>query len=115
MLSGDFERYLRKLNKNIRIYCLNDDKRPAGVFHVVNGEYTEICGIDKNYIPEHSIMAENGTHIKGGWRRVLKLLINKGLINRQQAEKLFRTNLQYKVPKASKRSVNLPVNLTSYR
>lgn len=99
MLAGDFQRKLRKLNSNLRIYCGDWDTRPAGIFHVVLGEYTEICGIDKHVVPEHSVMAPHGAHIKGGWRRALKILINKGLIDRKKAEKVFRTRLHYKSPK----------------
>jgi hypothetical protein len=102
MLAGDFQHKLRKLNPKLRIFCGDNDARPAGIFRVVRGEYTEICGIDKNDIPEHSIFAPHGAHIKGGWRRALKILINMGLIDRTKAEKIFRTRLHYKSPKRYK-------------
>jgi len=107
MLAGDFQRKLRKLNKKLRIFCKDND-RPAGIFQVIRGEYTEICGIDKNIVPEYSIFAINGAHIKGGWRRVLRILIKKGLINRTTAEKEFRAHLHYKKPqKKAKRNKSL--------
>lgn len=94
MLAGDFERKLRSLNRNLRIWCGNDDKYAAGIYVVSRtGEFCEICGIDKNYIPEFTQYREDGGIVKSGWRRVLKILIGKGLIARKQAENLFRTNL----------------------
>jgi len=112
MLAGDFARKLKKLNRNLNIYCVSDvEWRHAGIFHVVRGEFTEICGIDKNIVPEHSIFAPNGSHVKGGWRRALKILINKGLVNRSKAEKLFRTRLHYKTPRKRKRTVNIQSNM----
>lgn len=111
MLAGQFQSYIRKLNRNVRIYCVSDEWwRPACIFHVVKGEFTEICGIDKNIVPEYSVMNPNGTHKLGGWRRALKILINKGLIDRSKAEKLFRTRLHYKAPRKVKRRAKLPVN-----
>lgn len=99
MLSGDFERKLRKLNNNIRIFCL-DSNKAAGIFTVCRGEYTEICGIDKNYIPERTIYdPETGRILKGGFRRALKVLIGKGYIDRKEAEKAFSLSFEYKVPK----------------
>ena len=116
MLAGDFERKLRKLNKKLRIFCGDWDTRPAGIFHVVRGEYTEICGIDKNYVPEYSIMAPHGAHIKGGWRRALRILIRKGLIDRRQAERVFNTHLHYNGPKRrKKRNVDIPANFFTGR
>jgi hypothetical protein len=113
MLSGDFARKLRILNRKLRIFCKNDDSKPAGIFQVIRGEYTEICGIDKQYIPERSVLAENQTHIKGGWRRALRILIKKGLIDRPAAEKLFRTRLHYKTPrKKAQRNIVLGQKLS---
>lgn len=100
MLSGDVERNLRKLNKRIRIFCGDDDTKPAGVFIVAGGEYTEICGIDKNYVPEYTRWNDQGFIVKSGYRRVLKILVAKGLVHREKAEKLFRTHLYGRAPRA---------------
>jgi len=95
MLAGDFERKLQKLNKDLKIFCGNDDSKPAGIFHVVNGEYTEICGIDKGYVSEYSFVRSDGIIIRSGWRRALKILLGKGLISRYKAERIFNTYLGY--------------------
>lgn len=99
MLAGDFQRKLRKLNPNIRIFCSNDDSKPAGIYIVIRGEYKEICGIDKNYLPEHIQYDENGRIVKGGWRRAIKTLIKKGFIDKKKAESVFSTHLNYSAPK----------------
>ena len=99
MLAGDFARKLRKLNPNLRIFCSNDNSKPAGIFTVVRGEYKEICGIDKNYIPEHITYREDGRIIRSGWRRAIKILVKQGYIDRKEAEKVFNTHLNYSAPK----------------
>jgi hypothetical protein len=98
MLSGTFAQKLRKLNKDVRIFCGDDSRRAAGLFIVLpDGEYQEICGVDKNQVPEWAIYDEKGRFIKAGWRRTLKVLIGKKLIDRKKAEKLFNADLSYKL------------------
>jgi len=94
MLAGDFQRKLRKLNKNLRICCGNDKTKPAGLFFSKYGEYVEICGIDKNEMPENTIYDEMGHIIKAGWRRPLKFLIERKLVDLKEAEKLFKADLK---------------------
>jgi hypothetical protein len=102
MLAGEFQRKLRALNKDLRIWCGDDSSRPAGLFIVQRGQgehdnadYVEICGVDKNWVPEHVEYNANGTYHKGGWRRVLRILIQKGLVDRRHAERVFNTSLSY--------------------
>lgn len=102
MLSGDFQRKLRSLNPKLHIFCGNDSRRPAGIYHVVRGEYREICGVDKNYLIEHTIREPNGNIVRAGWRRTLKVLINQGFIKRADAERVFNARLHYKQPKKKK-------------
>jgi len=96
MLSGEFERGLRKLNRNLRVFCRDNPRTPAGIFLLLsNGTYEDICGVDKNYVPEHSEFNTDGTHRKGGWRRVLRLLINRRIVDRWKAQRVFKTHLEY--------------------
>ena len=111
MLSGEFERKLRRLNNNIRIFCGNDSLKAAGVYTVENGEYKSICGIDKNEIREYTIYAKDGSIVKSGFRRVIKLLINQGYIDRFDAEKEFKLHFEYKAPKFKYSSPSLRTNL----
>lgn len=99
MLSGDFQRKLQKLNKNLRIFSTDNKSRTANIYHVVRGEYQPICGVDKNYLGERTVKGERGVILHGGWRRALKILIGQGFIDRREAEKEFRATLPYKQEK----------------
>lgn len=96
MLAGVFERKLRSLNRGLRVFCGDDARRPAGLsFFNHFGEETEICGVDKNWVPEHTEFQEDGRIRKGGWRRVLKSLIGVKLVDRRHAERVFGVHLEY--------------------
>lgn len=99
MLAGEFARKLRSLNKQLRIWCGDNDKFPASVFIVKEGEFEQMCGCDKNWVPEHTIFDEQGFITKGGWRRVLRVLIRAGLVDRRHAERVFMTHLPYAKPR----------------
>lgn len=92
MLSGEFQRKLRRLNPELRIWCGNDDSKAAGLYQVVKNEYDAIMGVDKNYIPEWPSYDEKGHIVLSGWRRVLNVLIfQKKLVDLRYTEKVFRT------------------------
>lgn len=93
MLSGDFARKLRQVNNRIRIWCGNDDSKPAGIYAVENNEYKEICGVDKNYLTKEIIWNSDGSIKRSGWLRPLKILLKQGYIDRWKAEKVFGTYL----------------------
>lgn len=104
MLSGEFERKLRRLNRRLHVFCGNNPNLPAGVWYENAEEpdgYDHLCGIDKNYVPEHPIFREDGSLEKGGWRRVLKYLVQRRIVDRRYAEKVFSTHLEY-APRAPK-------------
>lgn len=93
MFASDFQHKLRKLNKKLRIYCGDDDSKPAGIYYVESGEYEPVCGIDKHWLPEWPMRDEKGHILKGGWRRPLKILIGMKLVDRRQAERVFGTQI----------------------
>ena len=94
MLSGDFERKLKKLNPRLKIFCGDDRYKPAGLYYVVGNEYVQICGVDKNYIPEYTIWDDKGHIIKAGWRRAISQLLQRHLVNREKVMKVFNTRLE---------------------
>lgn len=109
MLSGDFLRKLKKLNKNLTVLCGDDDTKPAGLYLMFYGEPIHICGVDRNFVPEFPMTDEKGHIIRGGWRRVLNILVAKRLIDKRQAEKVFRTEIK---------RLNMVINIeedTTYR
>lgn len=93
MFASDFQAKLHKLNSKLKIYCGNDSSKPAGLYYVINGEYIEICGIDKNEIPQYPIYDDQGHIIKSGWNRTLQILVKENLIDRKKAETLFDCHL----------------------
>lgn len=89
MLPGDFYRKLKKLNSRLRIYCADDNSRPAGLWMWKDGELFEICAVDKNDLREWPTYNQYGKMIKGGWNRVLAILVQAKLIDLHQSQKLF--------------------------
>lgn len=95
MLSGTFQRKLRRLNSDLRIYCGDNDDRPAMIEQPVNrctGEYEPVCGVDKNELPElPEVDPTTGTIVRGGWRRAIDILIARRLVRKRAAEIEFAT------------------------
>ena len=90
MMPGLFQRNLRKLNKELRIFCGDSETTPAGLYRVTSdGEYEELCGVDKNDVREWPTYTRQGKMVKGGWHRVLTLLISKNLINKEESYRYF--------------------------
>lgn len=93
MTLREFERKLRKLNRTISIYSTNDMSRPAGIWYMEptyhGGEYHELCGIEKENLREFPTYSAQGKMLKGGWHRVLTILVGKKLINRSESYKYF--------------------------
>lgn len=89
----DFERKLKKLNRNISIYSGKDITRPAGVWIRIatweGGEYEELCGVEKVNLREFPTYNRNGKMLTGGWHRVLYLLYAKGYIELAQSRRYF--------------------------
>jgi hypothetical protein len=100
MLSGEFQRKLRAVNSNLRIWCSDQDFRAAGIYKVNRlSEYEEVCGIDKNFVPELTTQREDGLILKGGWRRAMNILIRAKLVDRRKAERVFNTRFDLKTRK----------------
>lgn len=113
MFAGDFQRKLRRVNPRLKIFCGDDDSKPAGIFTIKRGPYGEdlggsyeaICGVDKSIVPEHTVLRADGSIEKSGWRRVLRILIAGGYVDRRTAERVFGCRLgvrtrKPRVPKA---------------
>ena len=101
-MPGALYRKLRSLNPRIRIYVA-DGSTIAGVYVTSPDRcYLEhVCGVDTNDVPENAEYNQDGTHRRGGWRRVLKALIQRGFIDRWAAQRMFSTHLEYRAPRRS--------------
>lgn len=87
LLAGEFERLLRRLNPDLRVYCGNDDHRPAGLYLLKNGQIEELGGVDKNFVPDQTILDKTGRIVKKGWRAVLMNLVARRLVRYEDAVK----------------------------
>lgn len=94
MLSSDFQKNLKKLNKNLRIIPNPNDSFPAGLYLHYMDELVHICGVDSNFVPEMTEADSKGHIVKAGWRRTLNILIGKGLIDKYQAQRVFKTEIK---------------------
>lgn len=79
--TGTFYRNLKKLNPRLQICSFDENGKLAGLFiRNHDGEdYFDICGVDKEFVPEYTQWDEQGHIIKSGWRRVYLMLIQLGL------------------------------------
>lgn len=96
LLSGEFLRKLQKCNPQFRVFCHSNSSRAAGLWKtsdVKNGDVDIVCGIDKNFVPEHLYYDEEQHIVKRGWRKILDILIKKKHIRRDVAERVFETTL----------------------
>lgn len=95
MMSGEFERNLRKLNHNLRIFCGDDDNKPAGIHILTHDGWEQLMGCDKSWVSERAEFDIYGHMLRSGWRRVLQWLIKNDYVDRRHAERVFHAHLPY--------------------
>lgn len=89
MLAVNFQHKIKQLNSHLKFYGSSDKTKPLALYLVEDGEAEHICGVDRNELPEFTEFDKKGHIVKAGWRRTLKILIQKGLVSRRKAEALF--------------------------
>lgn len=76
MTTGDFARRLRVLNPKLRVCAFENSNKLAGLYFIdKTGEWFDICGVDKGYVPEYTEWDSAGHIVKSGWRRVYFMLV----------------------------------------
>jgi hypothetical protein len=88
-LSGEFERLLRRLNPDLHVYCGDSYNRPAGLFLVKDGQIQELGGVDKNMVPDQTIVGASGMIVKKGWRATIKMLLGMRLVRPKDVQRLL--------------------------
>lgn len=89
MRAGDFLKNLRKLNPALQVCSFGDNKHLAGLFYIdKQDEYQDICGVDKNEVPEYSEWDEQGHMLVSGWRRVYLILLQLRLTTKEKVLKV---------------------------
>lgn len=88
--TGAFYRNLKKLNPNLRICSFDDNGKLAGLFirNHDGEEYFDICGVDKQFVPEYTQWDAQNHIVKSGWRRVYFMLVQLGLTTPERVRKV---------------------------
>lgn len=93
MYTKEFERKLKLLNPRLHIWYGNDDSKHANVWYdeptYQGSEYYSLAGIPKHEVPEWSELNKQGRMVKGGWNRILKMLVSKGIISSHASYRYF--------------------------
>jgi hypothetical protein len=99
MFAGDFQKRLKKLNSKLRVCSLDNSNHAAGLYYIDPFEgYISICGVDKNYVPERAEVDEIGHILKSGWRRVVNILLARGLTTREKVKKVWPSFFEQHMP-----------------
>ena len=53
------------------------------------GQHMPICGTEYGAIPEYPVFAQDGTVIAYGWRRAVKVVLQRKLTTREKVKKVF--------------------------
>lgn len=99
MIYGIFKQKLHKLNPRLRIFenCPATE-RPWGIYLVKKQgmELEHICGINPiaGMVYELTERRWDGYILRQGWRRILKVLISKKLIDSKKAAHEFSTSFE---------------------
>lgn len=90
MTTGAFYRNLKRLNARLQICSFDDNGKLAGLFirdHDGEG-YFDICGVDKEFVPEYTEWDAQGHIVKSGWRRVYYMLLQLRLTTPERVRKV---------------------------
>jgi hypothetical protein len=95
MDSGTLGRKLKQCNKNLRIWHPHHDFIPSALLLLgFNCSYESVCGIDKNEVPEFTIIEPySGRIIKAGWRRTLNILVKKNIVTQESVRRVFGVHI----------------------
>jgi len=107
MYPGEFQRCIKQLNPKLRICCLEDSKHAAGLYYIDPYEgYTQVCGVDKGWVPVATTVDEVGHILKSGWYRVVQILLARGLTTVDKVRKVWPGFFLSRVPKAEFQNVD---------
>lgn len=88
--TGTFYRNILKLNPRLRICSFDGNGKLAGLYiRDHDGEdYFDICGVDKDFVPEYTEWDAQGHIVKSGWRRVYQMLAQLKLTTPERIQKV---------------------------
>lgn len=89
--TGTWLRCLKVLNPKLRVCSFENSNRLAGLYLInKQGEWEDICGVDKTSVPAYATFDAGGHIIKSGWRRVIWVLLQNGYTSPEAAKKVCR-------------------------
>jgi hypothetical protein len=87
--TGTWLRCLKVLNPKLRVCSFEGSNKLAGLYLINRqGEWEDICGVDKQFVPPYATFDDGGHIIKSGWRRVMWILLEHGYTTREQVKKV---------------------------
>lgn len=87
--TAKFLRQLKVLNPKLRVCAFENSNKLAGLYYIDStGEWFDICGVDKDFVPEYTEYDAQGHIIKSGWRRVYLMLVQLKLTTPSQINKV---------------------------
>lgn len=97
MIYDTFKQKLRKLNPRLKIFETHEaEKGPWGLYELspMGTSIEHICGVSvrNGIIYENTERRWDGYILRQGWRRIIKILISKKLVDRHKAAKVFSTS-----------------------
>ncbi len=79
---------LKALNPRLKVCSFESSPNLAGIYTIErNGEWTDICGIDKKYVPCYAKFDDGGHMIQSGWRRVCWVMLGAGYTTKAKIQK----------------------------
>lgn len=97
MLFHNFHGYLKKLNRNLWVDCNHQLKtyHPDFPFAGLYKGREYLFAVPHNVVPEWSIVeSASGRMLARGYRAILSMLVERGIVNRKKAESLFQCELE---------------------
>lgn len=99
MSTGSFYRCLRSLNSKLRVCSLEGSNHAAGLYFVDPKEgWTNVCGVDKEWVPVTTTVDGVGHILKSGWVRVVRILLARGLTTRAKVQKVWPNFFLSRIP-----------------
>lgn len=101
--TGLFVHALKRLNPALRICSFDGSKKLAGLYLInKRGEWEDICGVDKQFVPAYASFDDGGHIVKSGWRRVFHILMGNGYTTPAKVRTVCRGFFDYRAMSADR-------------
>jgi hypothetical protein len=95
--TGLFVRALKRLNPALRVCSFEGSDKLAGLYLInKQGEWEDICGVDKQSVPAYATFDDGGHVVRAGWRRTLWILLQHGYTTKEKIRLVCRGFFDYR-------------------